>query len=62
VGLYQVTAELAGNIADHFYFRILFRDGGEFEGETPLLRSRPFSGMVRVVVVVRPTAAAVSTT
>ena len=62
MGLREVTGELAGDIPDHCNFHILFREGGECGGETSLLRSRPFSGMVRVVVVVRPTAAAVSTT
>jgi len=44
IGLRTVTEEMDGNIADHCCFHILFRDGGEYGGETPLLRSRPFLG------------------
>ena len=62
MGPRRVTGELARNFADHCYFHTLFRCGGECGSETPLLRSRPSSVMVRVVHVVRPTAAALSTT
>ena len=61
MGLRIFTGELAGYITDHFYFHILFRYGGECGTGNPLLRSRPFYGMIRVVDVVRPTAAAIST-
>jgi len=62
MGVRKVTGELAGDIADHFYFLIFFLCGGECGVEVPLLRNHPSSGMVRVVYAVRSIAAAVSTT
>jgi hypothetical protein len=61
MGLHKVTRELAGDIADIRYFNVFLRWGGWCGVEIPLLRSSPFSGMVRVVDDVRLTAGAVST-
>ena len=58
-GLSTVIREMAYDIPFLCFFHIIFRFGGQYGGNTPLLRRRPLPGMVQVVADVRATAIAI---
>ena len=47
-GLHTVTREMADDIPFRCFFHIIFRFGGQYGGNTPLLRRRAPSGMVQL--------------